>query len=259
MRQLLLNLVTNAGEAQNEEGGEVRIRTGVLDLERSRLARAELGAHLAPGPYVFLEVSDTGCGMDAATRARLFMPFYSTKFTGRGLGLAAVLGIVRGHRGAIEVETAPGKGTTIRVLLPPSGKKTARLAVPAASPAAAAGTVLVIEDEASVRRVVQIMLEGAGFRVLTAKDGIEGLEVFRQNIQEVSVVLLDFTMPGMGGQETFHQLRRLRADVPVILASGYSEEDATGQFAGLGLAGFIAKPFDRATLVARLQEAVGAR
>ena len=262
IRQVVMNLITNASEAVGEEGGTITVRTGIIEVGREYLAATDLGDGLPEGPYLFLEVSDTGRGMGRETRARLFDPFFSTKFTGRGLGLAAVLGIVRGHKGAIRVYSEPGEGTTFKVLLP----ITERLAgkAPRAAPDGRAewrgsGTVLVIDDEPTVRNVARMMLERAGLTVLTASDGEAGVELFSEHRDEIDAVLLDLTMPRMNGEETLRRLRRIRKDVPVILSSGYNEQDVTSRFTGDGPAGFIQKPFELEVLVGQFRRVMEPR
>jgi PAS domain S-box-containing protein len=257
MRQVIMNLITNASEALGDRSGRIVARTGSVEADRTLLGETVLGEELPEGSYVFLEVADTGCGMDAETRAKIFDPFFTTKFTGRGLGLAAVLGIVRSHGGAIRLESEPGRGTTFRILLPvveETGDSTRRRVE--TGEWRGEGTILVIDDEKAVRLVARDMLEKAGFTVLAASGGKEGLELFRQHGEEVRAVLLDLTMPKMGGEETFLALRRLRSDLPVILFSGYTERDATRQFAGKGLSGFVQKPFDSGRLLRPLRTAL---
>ncbi|MBI4643025.1 MAG: response regulator [Deltaproteobacteria bacterium] len=252
MRQVIMNLITNASEALGDVSGVISVSTGIMDCDRVFLAESHLDDKLPKGRYVFLEVADSGGGMDEETRRRIFDPFFTTKFTGRGLGLAAVLGIVRGHQGAIKVRSDPGKGTTFTILLPAMAWKPgdrAQMAAPAAA-SRQQGTILLIDDDPHVRRVAGEMLGRLGLKVLTAAHGQEGLIIFRAKREEIDCVLLDLTMPGMGGEEAFLEMRRLRPDVRVVLSSGYDEQDAMEQFIGQGLAGFIQKPYT----VAKLQE-----
>jgi two-component system, cell cycle sensor histidine kinase and response regulator CckA len=207
---------------------------------------------------VRLQVADTGHGMDAQTLGKIFDPFFTTKFTGRGLGLAAVYGIVRGHKGAIQVLTEPGKGTTFRIFFPVTDD-----AAPKASIASAAktfrgsGRILVVDDEEIVRSLAGRMIEQAGFSVLCAADGEGAVRLYRSHKDEIACVLLDFTMPRMDGVQTLRELRRISPRVRVILTSGYSEETATERFADMGLAGFLQKPYQHDTLLAKLTKIVG--
>jgi PAS domain S-box-containing protein len=253
--QVIMNLAINASEALDGQSGTITVATRATLCEAKELARMTLGENLPEGLYVCLEVADAGCGMDEQTLARIFDPFFTTKFTGRGLGLAAVHGIIRGHKGAIEVSSKPGKGTTFRIFLPASG-----LPIPTApsEPAAAAGhnhgIVLVVDDEELIRAFARQIIERAGFSVLAAGSGHEAIRMFREHQDAVRCVLLDLTMPDMDGAETFGELRRIRADVRVILASGYSEETAIGQFADGRLAGFVQKPYELETLLAKIRQ-----
>ncbi len=261
LRQVAMNLITNASEALEGRTGTVAVTTGVMDADREYLRGCALGEELPEGRYVYLEVSDTGTGMDASTLQRIFDPFFTTKVAGRGLGLAAVLGIVRGHRGTLRVASRPGQGTSFRVLFPWKRGRAAGDTRPdlAAPEIAGKGTVLLADDDPAVRDVARSILEGSGFRVITASDGEEAVEAFRQRSAEVSLVLLDMTMPRMGGEEAFRELRRLRSDVAVILSSGYDERDATSRFAGTGPAGFLKKPYRASELLDRVRDVLSSR
>jgi len=257
IRQVVMNLITNAAEAIGDEPGIVTVSTGVMDAESDYLDRSQLGQSQPAGRYVYLEVTDTGCGIGVDSVAKLFEPFYTTKFTGRGLGLAAVLGIVRGHAGAIRVDSRLGEGTTVRVLLPPAEGVPAPTAAPPAPAdigAGGGGTVLVVDDEQSVRELAGRMLQRAGFTVLTAADGRQAVDTFAARADDIDAVLLDLTMPEMSGEEALDELHRIRSDVPVLLASGYAAEDVTRRFADKPLAGFIHKPFQLAELVGKLRQ-----
>lgn len=259
IRQVIMNLILNASDAIGEAGGTITISTGVMHADTDYLSGPFTEAGLPEGTYVFLEVSDNGSGMDAETSARIFDPFFSTKFTGRGLGLAAVLGIVRGHQGAIKLYSELGRGTTFKVLFPAVESRERPESVSellSESPAAAGRTILVVDDDRTVRAVTQRILEHAGFRVALAEDGSAGLEAYAAN-PGIALVLLDMTMPQMDGEEAFRELRRLDPNVKVLLTSGYSEQDATESFAGKGLAGFIQKPYRPQELLGRIFDAIG--
>ncbi len=257
IRQVIMNMVTNSSEALGEKSGTISVTTGVVHADQQYLSGVFLDEGLPSGFYVYLEVSDNGCGMDEEMVSKIFDPFYTTKFTGRGLGLAAVLGIVRSHSGAVKVYSEPGRGTIMKALFPVAEvadqpNKAAKKIVPVRS-----YTVLVVDDEDSVRNVCQLVLEKYNCRVLTAADGVEAVEVFSENKDDIDVVVLDLTMPRMGGDEAFRELRRIDPHVKVVLSSGYSEEETTSRFNGKGLAGFIQKPFEPAELYSRIEEVAG--
>jgi PAS domain S-box-containing protein len=252
LRQLVLNLVSNAVDATDNPTGVITITTGARRCGPQDWAEAHQAEDLPAGLYVYLQVRDRGCGMERATLGRIFEPFFTTKFTGRGLGLAAVLGIVRGHRGAIQVESAPGQGATFRVFFPASGSSTTAAPTPAAS-RGTASTVLVVDDEAMVREVTATALQKVGLEVLTAAGGQEAIEIVRARGREIGVVLLDLVMAGIGGEETLKELRRLRPQVRVLGVSGYPESEATPRVGGQGLDGFIQKPWRAAALVAEIR------
>lgn len=245
LHQVILNLVINASEALGDQNGEIAVSTGLKECDRAYLASAWLDEERPEGPYVYLEVRDTGCGIEAEILPRIFDPFYTTKFAGRGLGLAAVLGIMRAHRGAVRLESEPGRGTTFRVLFPVSEIPEApgQDVEEPAEPWTGGGLVLLADDEEGIRLVAGRMLERMGFRVIAAADGAQAVELFRARAPEIVCVLMDLTMPRLDGGEAFRQLRAIRSDVPVILSSGYDETDLAGRFAGEGLAGFAQKPY----------------
>ena len=255
VQQIVMNLVINGAEAIGDQRGTVLVTTGVQGIDEFYVQSLFSSEGIAPGTYVYLEVHDTGCGMDEATKMRIFDPFFTTKFTGRGLGLAAVLGIVRGHKGAMKVYSSPGKGTTFKVFFPASNGAAVRPA-PEVMSFRGEGLALVVDDDQGVREAASRLLEYFGFRVLQAVDGRHGAEEFRKHASEVVVVILDMTMPEMNGEETFREIRRVRADVPVILTSGYNEIEATRRFTAKGLAGFLQKPFTPKELTQKLSLAL---
>jgi PAS domain S-box-containing protein len=251
LQQIVMNLILNAAEALEPGTGVVTVATRMEDVAQQDLGSLIASEDMKPGRYVVFEVSDTGCGMDEDTRSRIFDPFFSTKFTGRGLGLAAVRGIVRGHKGGLRVRSSPGQGSTFTVYLQQADVYMPRPAVERALAPRGHGTVLIIDDEEVVRRTAASGLERQGYSVVTAANGAEGLRVFEQRPGDVSLVLLDMTMPVMGGHETLQRIRRLRPDVKVLASSGYDEREAAREF-GDGLAGFIQKPYTARDLSAKV-------
>ncbi len=260
VRQVVMNLITNASDALGGETGHVRVRTGVMKLDGRFLQKAVVADQLGDGPFAFVEVEDDGCGMDEATRLRIFDPFFSTKFAGRGLGLAAVLGIVRSHHGAIWVDSEPGRGTRIRVVFPglPGAEPTAVETPAVAAQRHGVGTVMVVDDLDYVRQVAHSILEDAGFHVVEASDGREALELLERHGKAIDLVILDLTMPNLSGEETFKEIRKVSADLPIVLSSGYSEQDAMARFAGQGLAGFVQKPYRPTVLLDHIFAALDA-
>ncbi len=258
IRQIIMNLMTNASEAIGNTSGAISVGTGVMEADRPYLSETYLDEQLPEGFYVYLEVSDTGCGFEKETMEKLFDPFFTTKFTGRGLGLAAVLGIVRGHGGAVKVSSEPARGSTFRVLFPCSEEaaKAPTQATVGDESWRGSGTILVVDDEEIVRRVTKMMLESLGFTVLMAQDGREALEVFRRRADEIALVVLDLTMPYLDGEETLRELLRIRPNVKTILSSGYNEQDLTDRFAGKGLSAFIQKPYRPDQLRKRVRQAL---
>ncbi|HEY4745171.1 MAG TPA: response regulator, partial [Desulfuromonadaceae bacterium] len=243
IRQIVMNLVINASEAIGDKSGVIAISTGCMDCARSYLKDVWLDENISEGLYVYIEVTDSGCGMDKETLAKLFDPFFTTKFTGRGLGMAAVLGIVRGHKGAIRVYSEPGKGSSFKILLPASGKP-AEIFNHAGrhDDWRGSGTVLLVDDEETIRGIGREMLKELGFDVVTANDGREAIEMYKSR-SDIAFVILDLTMPHVDGEQCFRELRVVNPDIRVIMSSGFSEQEVTQKFVGKGLAGFIQKPY----------------
>jgi two-component system CheB/CheR fusion protein len=258
LQQLCMNLIINAAEAIGEGGdGKIEICTSLRSLGAEDLAVDYSADDLIPGDYALLEVIDTGSGMDEATRSKIFDPFFTTKFTGRGLGLAAAQGIVKQHGGAIHVFSAPGKGSTFHILLP-AGRLPRRGPAKgrAIRPVPRLGTILLVDDEANVRNVAQKSLQDFGFTVVTAENGKQGLQLFHENPEKFRLVLLDLTMPEMGGEKTFDAIRKIRQEVPVVLLSGYDEAEMSRRMGGKSVQGFVQKPFTSDWLVESVLDAL---
>ncbi len=260
LRQMLANLLANAVEAIGAAQGIITIRTGARDCDAADLAATRIGADLEPGPYVYVEISDSGCGMDTETAAGIFDPFFTTKFTGRGLGLPAVLGIVRSHHGTIKVETRPGRGSRFTVLLPAAEEESPQALPPdtVSADTVRGGTILVVDDQDTVRTVARRMLERAGYTVLTAVDGTDGVREFEAHADEIGCVLLDLTMPRLDGVTALRRMHRIRKDVPVILSSGYSKQEVTARFPTDNFAAFIQKPYEAPELIQLLKQVMSA-
>jgi PAS domain S-box-containing protein len=241
LQQVILNLVSNAAEAIGDNSGVIRIRTGV-DANR----------------MVYLEVRDTGSGMDAETRSRIFDPFFTTKFTGRGLGLAAVAGIARGHRANVNVTSSPGQGSTFRVSFPAAEETVPEPPVRAHEDLAGSGTVLVVDDEDVVQRIARATLEMRGYRVLLASDGLEAIRAIREN-PNVSVVLLDLTMPVMGGAEAVDEILAINPSLQVIVSTGYSHQEAVARFGNKSVAGYLHKPYTSRQLAEKIKTALSTK
>lgn len=247
IRQVVMNLITNASDALGEGNGSIAIRTRRMYATRAWLSCAQVGADVSEGDYLVIEVADSGEGMDADVMLRLFDPFYSTKGPGRGLGLAAVLGIVRGHHGAVRITSTRDQGTTVAVLLPVDDG--APTNVPS-TVKAERGTVLVVDDDAAAMRVAERVLQRDGYRVLTASNGRAALEVYAERGPSIDLVLLDLTMPELSGWETLRELRLLDPGVTVLLMSGYAKTSDTEIE---GAAGFLAKPYSATDLRKTIQ------
>jgi signal transduction histidine kinase/CheY-like chemotaxis protein len=255
LRQVVMNLVINAVESLGADGGRVAVSTGALHASRAMLDAAVLGHERAAGTYVFLEVSDTGCGIQPDHMRKIFEPFFSTKFTGRGLGLAAVLGIVRSHDGSLSVSSSPGSGTTFRILLPPSTERAPdRVEEPGSPFVASSSTILVIDDERFVREAAVSILGKSGCTIESASGGQEGISIFASNPDRFDVVLLDLTMPGMHGVEVLMHIRAIRPAQPIVVMSGFTADEAAHRFDSEVPNAFLEKPFRAARLLSMINE-----
>ena len=257
MQQVIMNLVINGSEAISDTG-TVTVATRAQLLDRKFIQRYLTAENLQPGLYVCLEIQDTGSGMDQETQAKIFEPFFTTKFTGRGLGLAAVQGIVRGHGGALRIESELGKGTVFRIFFPAAARQTEVMPRVESKPPLreGSGTILVIDDEPVVRHTAMSSLKMLGYEVEVVDNGSDGVEIFSELHRRVRAVLLDLTMPGLSGHETFVRLKQINPSVPVILSSGFSEAEVLERFQGKDLAGFLQKPYTSLQLREKLTIAV---
>jgi len=248
LRQILLNLVVNAGEALGERGREVKISIRRSRVERGRFEGAMLDVDMPDTEVVVLAVSDDGVGMAPEVVSRVFEPFFTTKATGRGLGLAATLGLLYAHGAAVRVDSTPGEGTLFEVVFPGAGEG-APATAPSGRPAAQLsrfsghGTILLVDDDDSLRQALARQLTSMGYEVIQARGGTEGVELFRRHAAQVQVVLLDVTMPDMNGDRMLREIQNVRRDVPALVMSGYSSRDVRELFAGCPVVGFLQKPF----------------
>ncbi|MEP6835971.1 MAG: PAS domain-containing protein [Gemmatimonas sp.] len=262
LRQAVVNVVTNAAEAIGERAGSVKVFTSEEPLNEARLRRCLSGNRAKPGLFACITVEDDGGGMDEATLARVFDPFFSTRLAGRGLGLAATLGIVHGHSGALEVVSAPGKGTTMRLFFPAAYEEKERtLATSGSAPGAAAARVrvrvLVVDDDAHVRALAHRVLDRLNYEATEVVDGAEALDFLRADPTQVDAVLLDMTMPRLNGEDTLRGIRAIAPWMPVILMSGHDEREVTPRLLEHGLGGYLQKPFTVDALASMFARVVG--
>ncbi len=260
IRQVMMHLLSNASDAIGDAvPGRITVGTGIVEVEPDYTSDAYLPEILAPGTYIYATVTDSGVGMDEPTLHKIFDPFYTTKSTGHGLGLAAVLGIMQGHRGAVQVESRAGAGTTFKVFFPCSDKKDRSLAYELVdrAPLAATGTILVVDDEETVRDVTKRILVFAGFDVLLACDGIEGVRVLSERSGEICLVILDMRLPRMGGAEAFRKMRQINPKLPILLASGYDPEGTAARLIEEEHASFLLKPYSPQDLTAKVSWLLG--
>jgi CheY-like chemotaxis protein len=260
LQQVLMNLTRNAAEAIEDNAGTIEIGTGVRALDEHYI-RDELGQwEVQPGEYVYLEVRDTGCGMDDAVKAKIFDPFFTTKFLGRGLGLAAVAGIARGHGAAIKVSSAPGRGSSFLVLFRPSGRPAIARQPErgTAGDLAGTGAILFVDDEPLLRQLGKEALEPYGYEVLAAGSGPDAIEIFKKESSRVSLIVLDLDMPGMDGREVLATLREIRPEIAVIVSSGHSQAEVLDLLAGTRISTFLQKPYTSAQLAGKVKSALAA-
>lgn len=255
LHQIVANLIINASESLGTNGSTITVKTGCLQTDPTYFATARIAPEVVQEQYVYLEVSDEGCGMDSETQAQIFDPFFSTKFAGRGLGLAAVIGSVRGHGGALSLDSEPGQGSVFRVCFPSVSGAIEGMPgpIPEDETWHGDGVVLIIDDETSVRESLREMLELLGFRVLEAENGREGLTVFSEKASEIALVMLDLTMPQLSGADTYPRLLELRPDLRIVLMSGYDEKESLEALGSTEVVGFLRKPFRYCDLVTKLR------
>jgi PAS domain S-box-containing protein len=239
LQQIVLNLVSNAAEAIGDDAGAISIATG---LDHSS---------------VYLEVRDTGCGMEPEMKSRIFDPFFTTKFTGRGLGLAAVAGIVRTHKGSVQVNSAPGQGSTFRVFFP-AAEEPSQVTRGDAHLLTGYGTILVVDDEEMVRRIAQASLEVRGYSVILANNGLQAIRQVKEN-PNIDLVLLDLTMPIMGGEEAIDQILEANPKIRVIVSTGYDHQEAVSRFSRKMVAGYLQKPYTSRQLTEKIQSILTGR
>jgi PAS domain S-box-containing protein len=257
VQQVFMNLTLNASEAMGSGDGLITIRTGVRHVDEWYLRSHSEIAELPPGKYVCLEVCDTGCGMDDATRSRIFDPFFSTKFTGRGLGLAAVAGILRGHKGAVAVSSAPGKGSCFTVLFPAATRAAEERPIAIRNAVLrGTGVILIVDDEKLVREMAKRALERHGYTVLLAESGMAALDTLRRHPGDIALILLDLSMPRMSGEEAVPEFRKIRPGVKVLVSSGYSEAETMSLFKGQRVSGFIQKPYTSTMLAEKVRDCI---
>lgn len=259
LRQVIMNLILNASEAIGEKQGIVQVslfKTLVNDMSPQK---DYFGKLIPPGCYVCLEVSDNGCGMDDEAMQRIFEPFYTTKFTGRGLGMSATIGIVSSHMGALQISSKPAEGTTFKVFLPVHCLETEAYDYQQISTESwqGSGTILLVEDDEQVRKIARAMLEDLGYNVIDAVNGKQGLELYEKNAQVISLVLTDVGMPVMDGYALFHELNKLNPTLPIIVTSGFGDSDITARFHDKDIAGYLSKPFSFDSLKNTLKRACG--
>ena len=247
LRQVIMNLIINASEAIGEKQGEVCISLSKLEIKVGESIYDHQGKIIPVGSYLCMEVVDNGCGMDEETKRRIFEPFYSTKFSGRGLGMSAVLGIITSHKGALQFSSQPGHGTAFKVYLPvviSEENNDEESAVTASAPWQGTGTILLVEDEEQLMLIARTMLKVMGFRVIEAINGKEALDMYKKNVEEITLVITDMGMPVMSGYELFRELKTLNPKLPIVISSGYGDTVVTSRISRDKIAGLVCKPYN---------------
>jgi len=246
LRQIIMNLIINASEAIGDTPGVIHIVLTKTAITTDKPIKDYLGRTIPSGWHVCLEVSDTGCGMDDETRRRIFEPFYTTKFTGRGLGMSAVLGIISAHSGSLQLTSRQDQGTTFKIYLPvvvSNPSEEASIEQKASAPWQGAGTILLVEDEIQVMLVAKDMLEELGFTVIEASNGKQALELYHNNAADITLVMTDIGMPVMDGYALFRELKELNSELPVIISSGFGDTVITTRIPVKEIAGLVSKPY----------------
>ncbi len=245
IQQIIMNLIINAADAIGEANGTIRVVLTKAAFEADHTAKDLFGTFIKPGSYACLEVTDTGCGMDEATMKRIFEPFFTTKFTGRGLGMSAILGIVKSHEGCLQLTSTPGIGSTFKVFftIPKISDHAKTISVTEPLTEKTVGSILLVEDEEVIRIMGEELLKAMGFSAMTALNGSEALEIYRERSNEINVILLDLMMPVMGGIEAYHELRKINQTIPIIICSGYGLESVEAVIKNDPHAGFVHKPY----------------
>lgn len=251
LRQVLLNLISNASEALEGRSGVITLETYKKYCDSRYIKNSCFFTGQKKGEYLCIKVTDDGAGMKQETLNKIFEPFYTTKVTGRGLGLSVVMGIVKGHNGILSVRSRPGKGSDFEIALPPGGKlppvsKLVREEGPAWK---YTGTALLADDEERVRSITGKMLMRIGFKVLLAKNGLEAVQIFKSHADEINLVLLDLTMPELDGIETMKIISEMNPKVKIILSSGYDPDVLNDEHSANNLDGYIKKPFRFSKLI----------
>ncbi|NTV49091.1 MAG: response regulator [Geobacteraceae bacterium] len=247
IRQIVMNLIINAAEAIGEEQGEIHVSLSKREIKAGKSESDHLGNFIPAGQYICLEVTDNGCGMDEETRFKIFEPFYTTKFTGRGLGMSAVLGIITAHKGALQLTSQPGQGTTFKVYLPVQTNDATRIESNQNATSATwkgSGTLLLVEDEAIIRLIVKEQAEKLGLTVIEASNGKEAMELYLKNSAEITHVLTDMDMPVMDGYALFRELKKLNPELPIIISSGFGDAEVTSRIPLEEISGLISKPYN---------------